>query len=52
MKKMFKKIFSWLTIVIIVASQTPLGSILGTVGNASAAEIQAISNINLTAPSG
>ena len=36
---MFKKIFSWLTIVIIVASQTPLGSILGTVGNASAAEI-------------
>jgi hypothetical protein len=38
MKKMFKKMFSGLTILMIVVSQTPLGSILGTLPNASAAE--------------
>ena len=48
MKKSFKKLFSRVAMVMIVASQTPLGSLLGTVGTASAE----ITSIVVTAPNG
>lgn len=48
MKKGFKKLFSGLTILMIVASQTPLGSLLGITPSVSAA----ITSIAVTSPNG
>lgn len=46
MKKKFKKLFSGLTILVILASQTPLGSLLGTIPTASAA----ITSVTVASP--
>ncbi|MEI7557590.1 MAG: hypothetical protein WCJ45_01775 [bacterium] len=45
--KLFKKLFSIITVALILVSQSPLGSLLGTVGTASAA---GITSITVTSP--
>ena len=53
MKAWLKKLFSWVLVLMIIASQSPLGSLLGTVGTASAADYSTMDTLfTVTSPNG